>query len=67
MTPYRFSKIFIKILKTALKPADFRKKISRINELLPRFEEANNCSKPILKFIKLDEAMIRKMTNPIKD
>ncbi len=64
---YESTKVFIKILKTALKPADFRKKISRINELLPRFEEANNCSKPILKFVKLDEAMIRKMTNPIKD
>lgn len=64
---YESTKIFIKILKTALKPADFRKKISRINELLPKFEEANNCAKPILKFVKLDEAMIRKMTNPIKD
>ncbi len=64
---YESTNIFIKILKTALKPADFRKKISRINDLLPRFEEANNCAKPILKFVKLDEAMIRKMTNPIRE
>jgi len=59
--------IFIKILKTALKPSDFRRKIVRINELLIKFEEANNGDKPILKYIKIDDALIRKMTNPIKD
>jgi hypothetical protein len=64
---YEATSIFIKILKTALKPSDFRRKIVRINELLVRFDEANKGSKPILTNIRMDDALIRKMTNPIKD
>lgn len=59
--------IFIKILKTALKPSDFRKKIARINDLLISFNEANKGQQPLLSFLRIDDALIRKMTNPIKD
>jgi hypothetical protein len=64
---YASARIFIKVLKTAMKPTEYRKKIKRINELLPVFEKENRCTKPVLKFIKLDEVTIRKMTNPIKE
>ena len=59
--------IFIKILKTALKPSDFRKKIARINDLLISFNEANKGQQPILSFLRMDDVLIRKMTNPIKE
>jgi hypothetical protein len=64
---YTAALIFIKILKTALKPSDFRKKIARINEYYEKFQEANNCTKPVLRFLKMDDAFIRRMTNPIKE
>ena len=64
---YESTKIFIKILKTAMKPADYRKKIKRINDLYSKFKEANNSAKPVLLFLRMDENVIRKMTNPIKE
>ena len=59
--------IFIKLLKTALKPADYRKKIKKINDLWAEFNMANNGETPILRFLRLDENIIRRMTNPIKE
>ena len=64
---YESTRIFIKMLKTAMKPSDYRKKIKRINDMLVRFKEANNCAKPVLTFLKIDEYVIRKMSNPIKE
>jgi hypothetical protein len=64
---YNATNIFIKLLKTALKPADYRKKIKKINELWLEFNNSNNGENPILKFLKLDENIIRRMTNPIKE
>lgn len=59
--------MFIKLLKTALKPADYRKKVRRVTELWEEFNTKNTGSKPVLKFVKLDEALIRRMGNPIKE
>ncbi|NNF02000.1 MAG: hypothetical protein HKN22_04895 [Bacteroidia bacterium] len=61
-------KVFVKLLKAALKPADYRKKIKKINELWAEFQDANNEAKfPVLNYLKLDEGLIRKITNPIKE
>jgi len=64
---YTSIRTFIKLLKSAMKPADYRKKIKKINELWNEFEKENTGSHAILKNIKLDEITIRKMTNPIRD
>jgi hypothetical protein len=59
--------IFIKLLKAAIKPEEFRKKVKRLTEIYEAFKAANTGTQPILWFVKLDEAMIRKMANPIKE
>jgi hypothetical protein len=59
--------IFIKMLKAAIKPEEFRKKVKRLTEIYESFKNANTGNHPILWFVKLDEAMIRKMANPIKE
>lgn len=64
---YISARIFIKILKTAMKPCEYRKKLKRINDLLEIFNKENRGSFSVLKFVKLDETTIRKMTNPLKD
>jgi len=66
-TAFTSTHLFIKLLKTALKPCDYRKKIKKINELWLEFNQANNCETPVLKFLKLDETIIRRMTNPLKE
>lgn len=66
-TEYNNVDIFIKILKTALKPCEFRKKVKRISDLMPQFELANKGSKKVLEHVRIDETVIRKMTNPIKE
>ncbi|MEP7167883.1 MAG: hypothetical protein ABI855_00785 [Bacteroidota bacterium] len=60
--------LFIRLLKTALKPLDYRKKIKRVNDMWAEFTEKNNAaSHPVLRFVKLDETLMRKMANPIKE
>ena len=59
--------IFIKLLKAAIKPEEFRKKVKRLTEIYEAFKNANTGNKTILWFVKMDEAMIRKMANPIKE
>ncbi len=57
----------MKLLKSALKPADYRKKIQKISELWAVFEKQNNeCSNPVLTYLKMDETILRKLSNPIK-
>lgn len=64
---FQSTKTFVKILKTALKPADLRKKVKRMGELWSEFEEINKASSnPVLTYIKLDENMLRRLSNPIK-
>jgi hypothetical protein len=56
--------IFIKLLKTALKPLDYRKKIKRVNDVWIEFTEKNNASShPLLRFVQLDETLMRRMAN----
>jgi hypothetical protein len=59
--------IFIKLLKAAIKPEEFRKKVKRLTEIYESFKAANTGSNSILWFVKMDDAMIRKLANPIKD
>jgi len=59
--------LFIKILKTALKPTDFRKKVKRLNTLWEEFTAKNLGGHQILRFVRLDDALIRRMANPIKE
>ncbi len=66
-TDYDNAQLFMKILKTALKPADFRKKVKRIGELWADFKETGKTGMPMLQFVQLDEASLRKMANPIKE
>jgi hypothetical protein len=58
---------FMKILKTALKPADYRRKIKKITEMWTEFDAANKGSFPILTYVKVDENILRRISNPIKD
>lgn len=59
--------LFIKLLKAAIKPEEFRKKVKKITELYETFNAANTGSKRILWFVKMDESIIRKLANPIKE
>ena len=59
--------IFIKLLKAAIKPEEFRKKVKRLTEIYEAFKTANTGTNQILWFVKMDEPMIRKMANPIKE
>jgi hypothetical protein len=60
-------RLFIKLLKAAMKPAEYRKKIKKINELWNEFEKTNTGQYAILRNVKLDDVTIRKMTNPIRN
>ena len=59
--------IFIKMLKAAIKPEEFRKKVRRLSEIYEAFKTANTGVNQILFFVKLDDQMLRKMANPIKE
>jgi len=61
------AKQMMKLLKSALKPADYRKKIVKIGELWQEFEKGNKCcSNPVLTYVKMDDGILRKLSNPIK-
>ena len=66
-TMYEPALIFIKMLKAAIKPEEFRKKVKKLNEIYDAFTKANQGSNRMLWYVKLDDAMIRKMANPIKE
>jgi hypothetical protein len=63
---FESTKSVMKIMKTALKPADYRKKMKKIAEMWNEFEKENKTPYHVLKNIKLDETTLRKMCNPIK-
>jgi hypothetical protein len=60
------AELFMKILKTALKADDLRKKIQKLTAMWQQFTEANTGTNGLLLFVKFDEALIRRMANPIK-
>ncbi|MBK9541223.1 MAG: hypothetical protein IPO49_02805 [Bacteroidetes bacterium] len=64
---YEPATIFIKMLKTAIKPEEFRKKVKKLTEIYEAYRQANVGNKRMLWYVKLDEAMIRRMANPIKE
>jgi hypothetical protein len=59
--------VFVKMLKIAIKPEEFRKKVAKINELHQEFCRVNTGADKRLAFIKLDDSLLRRMANPIKD
>lgn len=66
-TEWETAILFMRILKNALKPTDYRKKIKRITSLWEEFTIKNKGKRPVLSFVQLDETLIRKMANPIKE
>lgn len=64
---YESARYVMKMLKTALKPADYRRKIKRITEMWNEFEQMNKGTFPVLSYVKADENVLRRMSNPIKD
>jgi len=64
---FESARIFIKMLKTATKPEEFRRKVKKLSEMWEAFQAANTGNRRILAFIKLDETLIRKIGNPIKN
>jgi hypothetical protein len=64
---YESARFLMKLLKTALKPADYRRKIKRIAEMWTEFDEMNRGSFPVITYVKVDENVIRRMSNPIKE
>ena len=64
---FESTKVFVKLLKSALKPADLRKKVKKMTELWNEFMEVNaSTSNPVLPYLKMDESMLRRLCNPIK-
>lgn len=57
----------IKMLKAAIKPEEFRKKVKKLTELNEQFRQVNQGAHRMFWYIQLDEQMIRRMANPIKD
>lgn len=57
----------MKILKAANKPEEFRRKIKKLAELHEQFRSTITSSDSMLWFVKLDEPMLRRLANPIKD
>jgi hypothetical protein len=66
-TEFESARHFMKLLRTALKPADYRRKIKKITELWNEFESINKGTFPVLAYVKADENILRRMSNPIKD
>ena len=64
---YESARFLMKLLKPALKPADYRRKIKRIAEMWTEFDEMNKGSFPVISYVKVDENVIRRMSNPIKE
>lgn len=64
---YEVAAVFIKMLKTAIKPEEFRKKVKKLTEIYNNFSSMTAGTNKMLWYVKMDEAFIRKMANPIKE
>lgn len=64
---YDSARYLMKLMKTALKPADYRKKVKRITDMWAEFDTINKGSYAVLSYVKMDETGMRKMSNPIKE
>ncbi|MFM7217944.1 MAG: hypothetical protein ACKO1U_08005 [Bacteroidota bacterium] len=66
-TRYEPALAFMKILKAAIKPEEFRKKVKKLSELHEQFRQTASTPDSMLWFVKMDEPMLRRLANPIKD
>jgi hypothetical protein len=66
-TEFESSRYLMRIFKTALKPADYRRKVKKIAEMWTEFEALNSGNFRVLAYVKMDENVVRRMSNPIKD
>lgn len=66
-TEFESSRYFMKLLRTALKPADYRRKVKKMTEMWNEFGDVNKGTYPVLSYVKADENIIRRMSNPIKE
>ncbi|MFM8432616.1 MAG: hypothetical protein ACKOA1_07460 [Bacteroidota bacterium] len=57
----------MKILKAANKPEEFRRKVKRLTELHDQFRATITSNDSMLWFVKMDDQMLRRLANPIKD
>lgn len=64
---YEPATILIKMIKTALKPDDIRRKIKKLTEINEVFEGSKKNANSMFWFLQLDENILRKMANPIKN
>ncbi|MFM2136552.1 MAG: hypothetical protein RL021_1952 [Bacteroidota bacterium] len=64
---YDPANMMIKLLKAATKPEEFRKKVRKITDIYDQFRALAHGKESILWFVKLDESMIRRLANPIKN
>jgi len=58
---------FNKLLKAALKPSDYRKKVKKLTDMWLQFEQLNKDDNKLISYLRVDEAVIRRMANPIKE
>lgn len=63
---YENVELFIKLIKAALKPADLRKKLKKMEELYSQYCKINTGELQILRYVKLDDKLMKRMANPIK-
>ncbi len=59
-------KLFMKVMKNAMKTSEFRQKIKKVTDSWNTFQESDKGNYSWLWFVKMDEALIRRMSNPMK-
>jgi hypothetical protein len=59
-------KHLMKFISAALKPGEYKKKIQKLSQIWQQFEEDNKGSKRMLEFIKMDEKLIKAISEPFK-
>ena len=60
------AKLFVKMLKAAMKTTEFRQKVSKVTELYDQFYMAEKGNHSWLWYVRLDDHMIRRLANPLK-
>ena len=59
-------KLIIKIIQTAIKPGEFKKKLAKLQELNLQFIESNNGKIKFMDFIILDDKILKLLAEPYK-
>ena len=63
---YMAVKLFVKLLKAAMKTTEFRQKVQKVSELWNQFRDADKGNYDWLWYVSMDEHMIRRLANPLK-